>query len=104
MHGSKWRELETEPRTWSWPLGWHTRPGNRRYRRPQALPPGETTAPAPDPTATCRERGDPPPSEPTIHELSSQMTAQEIATRTGISKSTISRILNGQRSGTARAR
>lgn len=39
-----------------------------------------------------------------IRVLSGQMTAQEIATQTGISKSTVSRILNGHRRGTALTR
>ena len=43
------RELETERRTWPRPPGWDNRPGNRRNRRPRALPPGHATAPAPDP-------------------------------------------------------
>ncbi len=30
MPGSMWRELETEPGTCPWSLGWDNRPGNRR--------------------------------------------------------------------------
>jgi len=32
MHGSMWRELETEQVTWPWSLGWDNHPGNRGRR------------------------------------------------------------------------